>query len=108
MHQSIPEQGKWLKQVVTGHLRLLCGADQQPGASAFRHRVIDLWRRTLRRRSQKDGITWDRMAKLADDLAPQATYPSSVANHTLRRQTPDGKSRVPELGPLGICAGGAQ
>jgi len=33
--------------------------------------VTDLWRRTLRRRSQRDGTTWDRMAKLADDWLPK-------------------------------------
>jgi RNA-directed DNA polymerase len=32
--------------------------------------VADLWRRTLRRRSQKDGFTWDRMTKLADAWLP--------------------------------------
>lgn len=26
---------------------------------AFRHHVTDLWRRTLRRRSQKDAMTWE-------------------------------------------------
>jgi hypothetical protein len=39
--------------------------------SAFRQHVTDLWRRTLRRRSQRDGTTWDRMAKLADDWLPK-------------------------------------
>ena len=38
---------------------------------AFRHNVIDLWRRSLRRRSQKDRTTWDRIKKLADDFLPQ-------------------------------------
>ena len=38
--------------------------------SAFRHYVDDIWRRTLRRRSQKDGFTWDRMTKLANDWLP--------------------------------------
>ena len=32
--------------------------------------TTDLWRRTLRRRSQKDGFTWDRMTKLADGWLP--------------------------------------
>jgi hypothetical protein len=39
--------------------------------SAFRHYVTDLWRRTLRRRSQKDGFTWERMTKLVDVWLPQ-------------------------------------
>jgi len=32
--------------------------------NAFQHYVTDLWRRTLRRRSQKDKVTWHRMTRL--------------------------------------------
>jgi hypothetical protein len=34
---------------------------------AFRAEITERWRRTLSRRSQKGGLTWARMAKLADD-----------------------------------------
>jgi len=46
-HQPIPEQGKWLRQAAMGHFA------------------------SLRRRSQRDGTTWDRMTKLADDWLPK-------------------------------------
>jgi hypothetical protein len=32
---------------------------------AFRDHAANLWRRTLKRRSQRDGATWDRMRKIA-------------------------------------------
>ena len=70
MHQSIPEQGHWLRQVVTGHLAYYAVPTNGRALSAFRHYLSALWRRTLRRRSQKDSITWDRMTKLADDWLP--------------------------------------
>ena len=70
MHQPIPLQGSWLKQVVTGHFAYYAVPTNARALSAFRHYVTDLWRRTLRRRSQKDGLTWDRMTKLADDWLP--------------------------------------
>jgi RNA-directed DNA polymerase len=70
MHQPIPEQGRWLRQVVTGHFSYYAVPTNSRALSAFRHHVTDLWRRTLRRRSQKDGFTWDRMAKLVDDWLP--------------------------------------
>jgi len=70
MHQTIPDQGQWLKQVVTGHFAYYAVPTNSRALSAFRHYVTDLWRRTLRRRSQKDGFTWDRMTKLADDWLP--------------------------------------
>jgi chromate transporter len=36
----------------------------------LKHYVADLWRRTLRRRSQKDGFTWERVTKLVADWLP--------------------------------------
>jgi RNA-directed DNA polymerase len=71
MHQPIPEQGKWLRQVVTGHFVYYAVPTNSRALSAFRQHVTDLWRRTLRRRSQRDGTTWDRMAKLVDDWLPK-------------------------------------
>jgi RNA-directed DNA polymerase len=70
-HQPIPEQGKWLKQVVTGHFDYYAVPTNSRALSAFRHYVVDLWRRSLRRRSQRDGMTWDRIATLADDWLPK-------------------------------------
>ena len=55
MHQPIPEQGKWLRQVVTGYFAYHAVPTNSRALSAFRHHVTDLWRRALRRRSQKDG-----------------------------------------------------
>ena len=70
MHQPIPEQGKWLRQVVAGHFAYYAVPTNSRALSAFRHYVTDLWRRTLRRRSQKDGFTWERMTKLVADWLP--------------------------------------
>jgi group II intron reverse transcriptase/maturase len=70
VHRTIPDQGHWLKQVVAGHFAYYAVPTNSRALSAFRHYVTDLWRRTLRRRSQKDGFTWDRMTKLADDWLP--------------------------------------
>ena len=69
-HQSIPEQGSWLKKVVTGHSAYYAVPTNARALSAFRHYVTNLWRRTLRRRSQKSGFTWARMSKLADGWLP--------------------------------------
>src|SRR3954471_9645415 len=66
MHQPIPVQGRWLTQVVNGYFAYHAVPTNRRALMAFRHHVTDLWRRTLRRRSQKDRFTWARMAKLAD------------------------------------------
>ena len=70
-HRPIPEQGKWLRQVVTGHFAYYAVPTNSRALSAFREHVIDRWRRSLRRRSQRDGMTWDRIAKLAADWLPR-------------------------------------
>src|SRR3954466_11563231 len=70
MHQPIPEQGKWLRQVVAGHFAYYAVPSNSRALSAFRHYVTDLWRRTLRRRSEKGGFTWERMTKLVADWLP--------------------------------------
>ena len=38
--------------------------------NAFRYYVTDLWRRKLKRRSQKDGMTWERITRIADTWLP--------------------------------------
>jgi RNA-directed DNA polymerase len=71
MHEPIPAQGSWLKQVVTGFFAYHAVPTNFRALSAFRHYVTDLWRRALRRRSQKDAMTWTRVAKLADAWLPK-------------------------------------
>ena len=71
MHQPIPGQGMWLRQVVTGFYGYHAVPTNFPALAAFRIHVTRLWRRTLRRRSQKDGSTWARIEKLAHDFLPK-------------------------------------
>src|SRR5215813_12553376 len=71
MHQAIPEQGRWLAQVIRGYFAYHAVPTNFPALSAFRHYVRRLWLRTLRRRSQKDRFSWERMTRLADDFLPQ-------------------------------------
>ena len=71
-HQPIPEQGKWLAQVVRGYFAYHAVPTNSASIWAFRHYVVDLWRRSLSRRSQRGGITWQRIKQIADDLLPRA------------------------------------
>ena len=71
MHEPIPEQGEWLGRVVRGYFNYHAVPTNACALDAFRHRVTDLWRRTLRRRSQKARITWERMTQLADGWLPK-------------------------------------
>ena len=71
MHWPISEQGRWLRQVVTGFFNYHAVPTNSRALAAFRHHVMTLWRRTLRRRSQKDQTTWDRIAHLAEEWLPK-------------------------------------
>ncbi|MGY4289189.1 group II intron reverse transcriptase/maturase [Bradyrhizobium sp. LM2.7] len=71
MHQPVLEQGKWLRQVVTGYFNDHAVPTNSRALSAFRFFVIELWRRTLRRRSQTDGMRWETISRLACDCLPR-------------------------------------
>ena len=71
MHSPIPEQGRWLRQVVTGYFGYFAVPTNGRALNAFRFYITDLWRRTLRRRSQRSGLTWDRTTKLTDHWLPK-------------------------------------
>jgi len=57
MHQRIPDQGRWLAQVIRGYLVYHAVPTNFPALSAFRYHIRCLWLRTLRRRSQKDNFS---------------------------------------------------
>ncbi|MGY3134143.1 hypothetical protein ACVWZM_004825 [Bradyrhizobium sp. USDA 4501] len=106
-HQPILDQGKWLRQVVTGFFAYHAVPTNGRVLEAFRYHVIDLWRRSLRRRSQKDHLTWARITKLSDDWLPKARilHPWPEQRFAVKhpRWEPDaGKLHVR------ICPGGAQ
>jgi group II intron reverse transcriptase/maturase len=71
MHQPIPDQGRWLGQVVRGYFNYHAVPTNSPTLVTFRFFVTELWRRTLRRRSQKDAMTWERISRLANDWLPR-------------------------------------
>jgi RNA-directed DNA polymerase len=71
MHWPIPEQGRWLAQVIRGFFAYHAVPTNFAALGKFRHQIIWLWLRTLRRRSQTDDTPWMRMEKLAADFLPK-------------------------------------
>jgi RNA-directed DNA polymerase len=71
MHQSIPEQGQWLAQVVRGYFAYHAVPTNYAALGAFRVHVLRLWLRTLRRRSQTADTLWERMVRLGDQWLPK-------------------------------------
>jgi RNA-directed DNA polymerase len=102
-----PRAGKWLGRVVSGYFNYHAVPTNGPAMAAFRHHVIDLWRRTLRRRSQKDRITWARMTKLADAWLPKPTtlHPWPSVRFAVRHPRWEPYAGKPHVR---ICAGGVR
>ncbi|ACC76375.1 MULTISPECIES: group II intron reverse transcriptase/maturase [Paraburkholderia] len=71
MHEPIASQGRWLAQIVRGYFAYHAVPTNIRSLRAFRHGIMNIWRRTLRRRSQKDTMTWQRIQRLADEWLPQ-------------------------------------
>jgi hypothetical protein len=63
-HQPIPEQGRWLRQVVEGYFGYYGVPGNEKRLRSFRDQVKRLWVRALRRRGQRDKMNWKRMGRL--------------------------------------------
>jgi group II intron reverse transcriptase/maturase len=107
MHQPIPTQGEWLRQVVTGWNAYHAVPTNSRALQTFRDGVVWLWLRTLRRRSQRGGMTWERFARLADDYLPRPRilHPWPEQRFAVRHPRWEPYAGMPLVR---ICAGGAQ
>src|SRR3954452_19042310 len=106
-HQDKAEQGEWLGSVVRGFFAYHAVPTNTRALSSFRYHVLDLWRRALRRRSQRDRTTWKSMARLADRWLPMPRISHPWPSQRFRVKHPRwepyaGKPHVR------FCAGGAQ
>jgi group II intron reverse transcriptase/maturase len=71
MHDPVPQTGKWLQSVVQGYFNYYAVPGNLTSLGVFRDRVLALWWRTLRRRSQRRSIHWTRILALAKRWLPQ-------------------------------------
>jgi RNA-directed DNA polymerase len=71
-HEPVAEVGKWLKSVVRGYFNYHAVPGNMDSLNSFRAQVIWRWYRALRRRSQRDKMTWDRFWPLVDRWIPSA------------------------------------
>jgi RNA-directed DNA polymerase len=70
-HQAIPLQGEWLRAVVSGYFSYHAVPTNGRAPTVFHYHVRRLWLRTLQRRSERDGSTWQRIEKLAAEWLPK-------------------------------------
>jgi hypothetical protein len=107
MHQTISEQGKWLGQVVRGFFAYHAVPTNSRALGAFRHHVMTLWKRTLRRRGQRDATSWKRIEDITADYLPK---PSILHPWPRQRFAVKNPRWEPYAGKphVRFCAGGAQ
>ncbi|MCP4385410.1 MAG: maturase [Hyphomicrobiales bacterium] len=106
MHQPTAQTGKWLARVVKGYFAYHAVPGNVAALAAFRYHVMNLWRRTLRRRSQKDAMTWKEIARLADCWLPKprVLHPWPLHRFAARHPRQEPYAGIPLVR---ICAGGA-
>jgi hypothetical protein len=106
-HLPVPEQGRWLASVLRGHMAYYAVPGNIQAIAAFRDQLRRHWRRTLRRRSQKTRINWQRTSRIANRWLPPARvmhpFPEQRFAATHPRQEPS--AVIPHAG---ICAGAAR
>jgi RNA-directed DNA polymerase len=70
MHRPIPEQGRYLRSVLVGHVRYYGVPRNGPSLMAFHGALGRVWYQVLRRRSQTARLTWSRLTRLTGRWLP--------------------------------------
>lgn len=106
-HQPIPEQGSWLRQVVAGFFAYHAVPTNSRALRAFRSGVEAPWLRSLRRRSQRDRMRWERMRKLAEEWLPEPRilHPWPSQRFAVKYPRWEPYAGIPHVR---FCAGGTQ
>lgn len=102
LHQSILEQGHWLKQVVTGYFAYHAVPTNIEALRAFRFHVVSLWGPAPQSKGRND-VEAD--PENSRRVSPQAQDPSSLAKPALRRQTPEVGAECPNGARSDLCGG---
>jgi RNA-directed DNA polymerase len=80
MHSDLREQGEWVSAVLRGHYRYYGVPFNSASLWSFVYHVNKLWYKSLRRRSQKTTLTWERFTRKVKRWVPNPRichpYPS--------------------------------
>ena len=107
MHQPIPRRGEWLRGVVSLWFNDHAVPTNTRSLRTFRHCVVRLWLRALRRRGQRDRTTWERMRRMADDdlPKPRRLHPWPEQRFAVKHPRWEPYAGMPHIR---FCAGGAR
>lgn len=90
MHDAPKTTGKWLVQVVRGYFQYHAVPGNGARLEAFRNEALRMWFQTLRRRSQRNRLSWERFWKSLGRLIPsvQIVHPYPNVRFDARCQNP--------------------
>jgi len=92
LHDSVGDTGAWLRRVVQGHLNYFAVPGNSKRISSFVYHVRKYWIRSLRRRSQRSRMPFERFAVIADRLLPK---PRILHEYPMARFTALTRGRSP-------------
>ena len=87
-HDRVPDTGKWLKSVVQGYFNYHAVQGNLNCLGVFRERLGRFWHHSLKRRSQKHRLSWERFHRLAERWLPrpQVLHPWPEVRFAVRNQ----------------------
>ena len=96
MHARLPGTVKWLQQVVRGYFQYHAVPGNGARMGAFRSEVLRSWLWALRRRSQRQRMSWERFKARLDPLLPpvQVLHPYPDARFDAKHPHIRGRNRV--------------
>jgi group II intron reverse transcriptase/maturase len=96
MHERVQGTVSWLQQVVWGYFQYHAIPGNWARMRAFRNDVLRIWFHTLRRRSQRSRLTWERFCERLGSLLPsvQVLQPYPDVRFDAKHPHIRGKNRV--------------
>jgi RNA-directed DNA polymerase len=70
LHRPVGETGQWLHRVLTGHMNYYAVPGNMRSLESFSQQVKIYWLKSLRRRSQRSRMTWERFSRLLKMFFP--------------------------------------
>jgi len=92
-HDAIAKTGAWLKQMLKGHLNYYAVSGNSPSLWWYFNEVRRCWLNSLRRRSQRASMSWDKFTRLTAHFFPSIRILHPLPCHRFDART-RGKSPV--------------
>jgi hypothetical protein len=93
MRDPIAKTGSWVQQMLQGHLNYYAVSGNHPSMWWFCNQVRWLWIKSLRRRSQKAHLSWERFVRIVNRFFPPIKVLHPLPLHRFDART-QGRSPV--------------